>query len=765
MNTGDTAALEAAAEAIRRRMPALTEEQARRTAGGLWRLERLLPDGAEDGRFTPLPAMTDGEEADVLFPQREAACVDLWDEQTAGGTRRNIRLLPGTAGLMEATRTAAAEARVKADTTPVRLIGIDIETYSPVDLSACGVYKYAEHPDFEVLLFACSVNGGPVAVYDLACGERLPERITAALTDPAVLKTAYNAAFERVCLGRMLGLRLDPRQWECTMVRGAMGGLPLGLDACGEALGIERKKMREGRDLIRYFCMPCRATKANGGRTRNLPGDAPDRWETFKAYCRRDVEAEQEIRQRLGGVPFTPEERALYAVDQDINDRGVAVDLPLAEAAARMDAAEKARLSAEAVRISGLENPNSVQQLKAWLESVTGQTVDGLRKAELPGLISRTENAAARRLLAIRDEMGRTSTKKYEAIQRAACRDGRVRGLLQFYGAQRTGRWAGRLVQVQNLPQNHIDEIGTARRMVREGDTEGVRWTYGSISAVLSQLVRTAFIAPAGRRLLVCDFSAIEARVIAWLADEEWRLQVFRTHGKIYEASAAMMFHVPVESITKTDPRRQKGKIAELALGYQGGVGALSQMGGERMGLSEDEMNGIVEQWREANPAIVRLWSAVEQSALMVLRSGEPFRYRGLTFAVAGGALRVQLPSGRSLFYPEAREEKNRFGRRALTYMGVRQTTKRWGRLETYGGKLTENIVQAIARDCLALTIRRLEQAGLAVVFHVHDEVIIEAAPGQTLEQVERIFSTPMPWAASLPLRGAGYETEFYLKD
>lgn len=737
-----------------------TEERERLMAvlAVLRRYWEALP---EDDWFTPLDGCTDADwEALNAFRASYPGTLTAWEDQG----ERLVRLAPGfRAALAEAVEEEREEA-AKADTSPIREMGIDIETYSPEDLGACGVYRYAEAPGFEVLLFAVSVNGGPVAVYDLARGEELPERVVKALEYPAVAKSAYNAAFERVCLGRWLGRRLDPRQWDCTMARGAMAGYPLGLDACGAAMGIERKKMREGKALVRFFCTPCRPTKANGGRTRNRPEDDPEKWEAFKRYCRRDVEAEQEIRRRLLPLAQPETERRLYALDQDINDRGVAVDLTLVEQAMRMDAACKARLSAEAARLGGLENPNSVAQLKAWLEGETGRAVATLSKKDLPDMIARAGDGAVRRMLEIRAEMGKTSTKKYEAIRRAACRDGRVRGLLQFHGT-RTGRWAGRLVQVQNLPQNHLEDIATARELAREGDAGTLELLYGSLPETLSQLVRTAFVAPEGRTLLVCDFSAIEARVVAWLAGEEWRLEVFRTHGKIYEASAAMMFHVPVEEITKADPRRQKGKIAELALGYQGGTGALRQMGGERMGLTEEEMASIVGHWREANPSIVRLWSQVERAALMVARGGGSVPLGRLAFSLEGGAMLVRLPSGRRLRYPNPRVEKNRFGRDALTFDGVGQATRQWGRQETYGGKLVENIVQAVARDCLALTMLRLAERGYRIVFHVHDEVIIEAAEGQTLEEVEEVFRTPMPWAPGLPLKGAGYATPYYMKD
>lgn len=653
------------------------------------------------------------------------------------------------------------------DREPIKTLGIDIETYSSEDISSCGVYRYAEADDFTVLLFAYSVNDGPVRIVDLASGEKLPERIFDALTDETVLKTAFNASFERTCIGRYYGIHLKPEQWECTMVRCAMLGLPLSLAQAGKVLNLEDQKMSEGKALIKYFSCPCKPTKVNGGRTRNLPEHAPDKWDTFKRYCVRDVEVEQEIRRKTLGFKIPASEHELYVIDQRINDRGVLLDMDFVHHAVHMDNVYKGRLAVEAAELSGLENPNSVAQLKAWLGEQTGSTVKALGKKDIPDMLKATDDDTVRRVLEIRAEMGKTSTKKYKAMTTAACADGRVRGLLQFYGANRTGRWAGRLVQVQNLPQNHLPDLDYARQLVKEGDLDMVEMMYGNVPDTLSQLIRTAFIAKEGHVFMVCDFSAIEARVIAWLAGEQWRLEVFRTHGKIYEASASMMFHVPVEEITKTDPRRQKGKIAELALGYQGGVGAMKTMGGERMGLSESEMTEIVNHWRKANPAIVSLWMDVERAATAAIETGGPSETHGLLFFKRMGLLMIKLPSGRCLCYPKPAIGANRFGKESITYEGLNQTTKQWGTQETYGGKLVENIVQGIARDCLAVTMMRLEAAGYPVVFHVHDETIIEAkADGsQTLEEIEDIFKTPIPWAKDLPLKGAGYTTPYYLKD
>lgn len=697
--------------------------------------------------------------------------LDTWSELISLGTpasvRYNVKPTKTFSGICNdiAVRLGAVMAEISRE--PIHTLGIDIETYSSEDI-ANGVYRYADAEDFTILLFAYSVNDGPVLITDIAQGEEIPPRIVEALTDPHVIKTAFNAAFERTCLNKFFGLNMDAEQWECTMVRSAMLGLPLSLDAVGRVLKLELQKMQEGKSLIRYFSCPCKPTKVNGGRTRNLPQHAPDKWATFKRYCIRDVEVEQAIRRITAAYRIPESEHRLYVADQRINDRGVLVDMDLVTQAIRMDAAYKGRLNAEAVEISGLDNPNSVAQLKAWLEKETDTTVDKLSKKDLPALLASADNDKVERMLRIRQEMAKTSTKKYEAMRKTACSDGRVRGLLQFYGANRTGRWAGRLVQVQNLPQNHLEDLDYARSLVKSGDLSAVELLFGNVPDTLSQLIRTAFIAKDGCTFLVCDFSAIEARVIAWLAGEQWRLEVFRTHGKIYEASASMMFHVPVDEITKTDPRRQKGKIAELALGYQGGVGAMKTMGGESMGLTEEEMSEIVDNWRNANPAIVRLWKDVEAAARMVIRYGEPVSVKGLKFFMSLGAMMIQLPSGRCLSYPRPSVGVNRFGSESICYEGVSQTTKQWCQQETYGGKLVENIVQGIARDCLAITILRLEEKGYPIVFHVHDEVIIEAPENDgvhTLQGVEEIFRMPITWAPGLPLKGAGYTTKYYLKD
>ncbi len=652
----------------------------------------------------------------------------------------------------------------------IRELGIDIETYSGEDLTKCGVYRYAEAPDFEVLLFAYSVNGGRVRIADLASGEQLPDAIREALTDPNVLKTAYNAAFERICLSRMLGMPsgeyLPAEQWDCTMVRAARLGMPLSLDECGNVLGIERTKMKEGRALIRYFSVPCKPTKANGGRTRNLPVHAPERWATFKRYCKRDVEAEQEIRQRVINKPVIDRERQMWLVDQRINDRGVMIDRRLAESAVRMDAEAKETLKEEAKRITGLDNPNSVTALKTWIHDKEGMSLASLGKAGLPELIDKCRSSEVKTMLRIRQELGKTSTNKYEAMLRCVCRDGRIRGLFQFYGANRTGRWAGRLVQMQNLPQNHLTNLDSARRALKAGDLEEIEMMHGNATQVLSELIRTAFIAKPGHIFHVCDFSAIECRVLAWMAGEEWVLDVFRKGGDIYCSTASQMFHVPVEKHGQNAHLRQKGKIATLACGYGGGWRALEAMGGSRMGLSQAEEEEIIKMWRLANPNIVRLWTTIERAAVYCVknRTEAEIQPAKLKFAYRWGGLQVTLPSGRSIYYPRMHmgEEK---GHEALIYEGVDQTTKKWGEIYTYGGKMTENIIQATARDCLAEVMLRLEERGIQTVFHVHDEVICECPPGQTLQMIEDVFADTADWEKGLPLKGAGYTTPYYLKD
>lgn len=659
-------------------------------------------------------------------------------------------------------------------------LAIDIETYSGFDLSECGVYRYVEHPDFRVLLFAYSVDGGPVGVVDFANGERLPEELFWALSDPSVVKTAFNASFERVCLSEWLrrssfntwGERLDPEQWDCTMVAAARCGLPLSLAQCGEVLGLDGRdegKMKEGRALIRKFSVPNR----KGERT--LPGDDPEAWEVFKAYCKRDVEVEQAVRRSVTRFEQPEWEKRLYWIDQRINDRGVLIDRRLVECADRLADEYTASLLEEAKRITGLENPNSPAQLKAWLKEKAGVDVPSLNKSEMDGIEAKVgRHSTAAKVLSLRREMGKTSVKKYAAMLDCVCGDGRIHGLLQYYGAARTGRWAGRLVQVQNLPQNHLKDLDEARRLVKAGDLDEFTLNYGNPTQVLSELIRTAFVAGEGKEFHVCDFSAIEARVVAWIAGEEWVLDVFRRGGDIYCSTASKMFGVVVEKHGINSHLRPKGKIAALALGYGGGVPALDAMGGQRMGLTQEEEAGIVSRWRAANPRIVRLWAIVENAAKRAILTGlDTVVNRGITFGYRSGCLTVKLPSGRRLVYPRARVqnvEKTKFERttvaEAVTYEGTNQTTKKWGRLETYGGKLVENIVQATARDILAEVMFRAERADIPIVFHVHDEIIAEADPRETkLEDVERIFGEPIPWADGLPLKGAGYTTPYYLKD
>lgn len=650
-------------------------------------------------------------------------------------------------------------------------LGIDIETYSSNDLPSCGVYKYVEAEDFTILLFAYSVDGGPVTCCDFAQGEELPEEILAALRDPKVVKTAFNAAFERICISKYYGWPLmDPAQWRCTMVRAARMGLPLSLGQCGEVLKLADGKMKEGAALIRYFSCPTR--KKDGTIVRHLPSDAPDRWEVFVKYNIRDVEVEQailKIVRRLEPADFDEE---LYTVDQLINDRGVMIDRQLVDNAARFDEEYKQHLLAEAQELSGMENPNSPSQIKEYLQKVTGQVFQSLNKKSLDDIEDSLKYwPIARKVLALRREMGKTSNKKYCAMQQCVCRDGRIHGLLQFCGAARTGRWAGRLVQVQNLPQNHLQDLDYARNLVKAGDLEDFELNYGNPTQVLSELIRTAFIAKPGCTFHVCDFSAIEARVIAWLAGETWVLDVFRKGGDIYCATASQMFGVPVEKHGANAELRQKGKIAVLALGYGGGVSALEAMGGSRMGLSQQEEKDIMLRWREANPKIVKLWKVIELAAIRALQTGETITInRGIEVGRHWGCLTIKLPSGRTICYPRAsigveRNDGWRGDHPIIEYEGLNQITKKWEKIRTYGGKLTENVVQSIARDILGIVILRAYRESLNIVFHIHDEIIVEAEADQTLKDVEKLFSEPISWCTDLPLKGAGYSTPYYLKD
>lgn len=650
-------------------------------------------------------------------------------------------------------------------------LGIDIETYSSNDLPSCGVYKYVEAEDFTILLFAYSVDGGPVTCCDFAQGEELPEEILVALRDPKVVKTAFNAAFERICISKYYGWPLmDPAQWRCTMVRAARMGLPLSLGQCGEVLKLADGKMKEGAALIRYFSCPTR--KKDGTIVRHLPSDAPDRWEVFVKYNIRDVEVEQailKIVRRLEPADFDEE---LYTVDQLINDRGVMIDRQLVDNAARFDEEYKQHLLAEAKELSGMDNPNSPSQIKEYLQKVTGQVFQSLNKKSLDDIEDSLKYwPKARKVLALRREMGKTSNKKYCAMQQCVCSDGRIHGLLQFCGAARTGRWAGRLVQVQNLPQNHLQDLDYARNLVKAGDLEDFELNYGNPTQVLSELIRTAFIAKPGCTFHVCDFSAIEARVIAWLAGETWVLDVFRKGGDIYCATASQMFGVPVEKHGANAELRQKGKIAVLALGYGGGVSALEAMGGSRMGLSQQEEKDIMLRWREANPKIVKLWKVIELAAIRAIQTGETITInRGIEVGRHWGCLTIKLPSGRTICYPRAsigveRNDGWRGDHPIIEYEGLNQITKKWEKIRTYGGKLTENVVQSIARDILGIVILRAYRESLNIVFHIHDEIIVEAEADQTLKDVETLFSEPISWCTDLPLKGAGYSTPYYLKD
>lgn len=660
-------------------------------------------------------------------------------------------------------------------------LSIDLETYSDVNLKKAGLYRYVQSPAFEILLFAYSFDGAPTQVIDMAQGERIPLEVIHALTDPQCLKHAYNAAFEWYCLSKYMGAQLPPSQWRDTMLHGLYAGYTAGLDATGRALGIpeDKQKLTTGKALIRYFCVPCKPTKANGGRTRNYPHHDLEKWALFKTYNGQDVVAEMEIERRLSVFPVPDFVQKQWETDLLINARGVAVDMDFCEGALELGETIRAQLTDEAVQLSGLQNPNSVKQLARWLSAETGDDITTLRKETIKELLGRDNADHVQRMLEIRQELGKTSTKKYDAIEAAVCDDGRVRGLLQFYGANRTGRWAGRLVQVQNLPRTYTEPLEFARELVKGRKLDALRTVYGSPNDTLSQLIRTAFVAAPGNVLIDADFSAIEARVISWLADEEWRLEVFRTHGKIYEASASQMFGVPLERIKKGNPEyslRQRGKVAELALGYQGGVPAMRQMDTGKLlaDLPDEEIKDIVDKWRNTNPKIRNLWYSFNDAAIRVIQNGGSLRVRCCTFARECDCIRgttcmtISLPSGRKLYYVEPAVGENRWGGPSITYMGVNDKNK-WGRIETYGGKLVENVVQAIARDCLAQAIEHLEAAGLPVVFHIHDEVVIDTAAFDTndamLDKVVKIMSTPIPWAEGLPLGADGWVGAFFKKD
>ena len=649
-------------------------------------------------------------------------------------------------------------------------LGIDIETFSSIDLTKSGVYKYVESPDFEIMLFAYTIDDSPVKIIhcvDLASGQQLPADVFEMLTNPAILKTAWNANFERTCISKQFGVYLDPVQWECSMAKAAMLSLPLGLDQASKVLKLSIEKDVAGKSLIRYFSMPCKPTKTNGERNRNQPNHAPEKWADFISYCIRDVEVEQAIREKIHFFEIPIREKKTWQLDQRINDAGILLDRVFIANAINQDTIIREKMTNEAVSLTGLHNPNSTAQLKKWFSEAFGATVTSLKKTDIPVMLELTTDEDVKRVLQLRQEMSKTSVKKYEAMRAAICEDSRVRGLLQFYGANRTGRWAGRLVQVQNLPQNHLPDLDLARKLVKENDLDTLELCFGNVPDTLSQLIRTSFIAPKGHRFIIADFSAIEARVIAWLSGEKWRLDVFKTHGKIYEASASQMFKVPIEQITKGSPLRQKGKVAELALGYQGGPNAMINMGALDMGLTIEELPEIVSRWRNANRKIVEYWNTVDHASFQAVNDGIPqLISHGIKFTIEKEVLFIQLPSKRRLAYLNPTIRDNRFGNASIVYTGMDQTTKQWTKIETYGGKLVENIVQAVARDCLTEAMLRLDAAGYKIVMHIHDEVVLEVPDDfGSMEEVNEIMSKPIEWAKDLPLTADSYETLYYKKD
>ncbi|WP_195509888.1 DNA polymerase [Clostridium tyrobutyricum] len=650
------------------------------------------------------------------------------------------------------------------------MLAIDVETYSSIDLIKCGVYAYTESEDFEILLFAYAYDDNPVEIIDLACGEKLPQAVIEDLINPNIIKTAFNANFERTCLSKYLNKPMPPKEWRCSAVHALTLGLPTSLDKVAKCMNLEQQKMSEGKALLRYFSMPCKPTKSNNGRTRNLPEHDREKWEIFKIYCKQDVEVERTIRKKLDRYPAAENEWKLWALDQKINDGGVKIDKSLVYNAIKCDEAYQNEKTKEAAALTNLENPNSPSQLKEWLET-KGIKVKSLSKEKVKELLGEVEDPSVKRVLELRQELSKTSVKKYEAMKRAMCHDERVRGLMKFYGANRTGRWSSKLVQTQNLPRNNMDNLEDARMLLKAGNFEMLEILFDSIPDVLSQLIRTAFIPSNNSRFIVSDFSAIEARVIAWIAGEKWVIDTFKSSGKIYEMTASKMFGVPIEKIVKGNPEyelRQKGKVATLACGYQGSSGALIAMGAVKMGLKEDELPEIVTAWRKSNSNIVKLWRKIETAAIKSVDEKKVVKMQyGLEFSCRGGVLFIKLPSGRSLAYVRPRIETDvRFNKPKLTYEGIEQGTKQWGRLNTYGGKLTENIVQAIARDCLAEAMLRLDRAGYKIVFHVHDEVILDVPNGfGSLNEVNKIMGEPIEWAPGLPLKADGFETSYYKKD
>lgn len=652
-------------------------------------------------------------------------------------------------------------------------LNVDIETHSSVDLKKSGMYRYVESPDFEILMIAYSIDGGEVEIIDMLAKDDENQHkfnyFTCFLLSESCKKIAYNAQFERICFERFYGELMPPEQWECTMIKGAMLGLPMGLASIATVLQLEQQKDFAGANLIRYFCLPCKPSKVNGGRTRNLPHHAPDKWEAFKSYCMDDVRTEMAVGKAISFFEIPEKEKLLWDLDQKINGYGVLLDKKFARMAVEMDEEVKKRLTEEAMAITQLDNPNSVSKLLRWLSEETGDELTTLRKADVPVMLKKYDDAAVTRVLEIRREMAKTSVSKYLAMGRTVCADGRIRGLFQFAGA-RTLRWAGRLVQMQNLPQNHINDLDLARELVRDGDLDLLEMSFGNVPDTLSQLIRTAFVAPKGKIFGVFDFSAIEARVIAWCANEQWRLDVFNTHGKIYEASASKMFNVPLESVTKGSDLRQKGKVSELALGYQGGTGALINMGALKMGLQEDELQGLVDAWRESNPGIVKFWKNCESAAMSAVQ-GQPilkFPHIPLKFYRKNEYLFIELPSGRCIAYYKPIVKENRFGKGSIAYHGTDSVTKKWTVIDSYGGKWVENIVQAIARDCLAETLLAVDAAGYNIVAHVHDEIIVELdceTAEKDFETIKNIMSTEVKWGKGLPLTADGYLTKFYKKD
>lgn len=641
-------------------------------------------------------------------------------------------------------------------------LAIDIETYSDVSLPDCGVHRYAASEQFEILLFAYSLNDEPTRIIDLASGEKMPDEIMKLLTDDSVIKTAYNAAFERNCINRYFGLSLKPEGWRCTLVQASMLSLPLSLEGVGEALNLDKKKMSEGKELIRFFCMPCKPSKSNGGRTRNLPSDEPEKWELFKTYCIRDVDVEKQIRNKLSKFPIPDREQELYCMDQRINDRGIMVDPELITHAVACDLLYKETATKKAYEISGLENPNSVAQLKGWLAR-KGIEIDSLAKAAVEELVENTDGDVAE-MMKLRLALSKTSVKKYEAMERSVCPDGRVHGLLQFYGANRTGRWAGRLVQIHNLPQNHMEDLELARSIVKEGRYDLVELLYDSIPDVLSELIRTAFVAKPGCRFIVSDFSAIEARVMGYLAGEGWVMEEFRGAGKIYEQTASKMFHIPIEEITKGSPYRARGKVASLACQYGGAEGALISMGALNF-VEEEELKGLVQSWRTANPHIVNYWYEIDGAVKAAVKERKMTKVGMVTVYYQSGMLKIALPSGRVLSYVRPRMTVNRFGSESVSYEGV-GTNRKWTRIESYGAKFCENIVQATARDVLAEAMLSLEKKGFDIVCHIHDEVVLEVPEGtSSVEEVNEIMAVCPDWCEGLPLKAAGFESTFYKKD